>query len=183
MRIRYRVTIADLAELGIHQNEQMFGRRWFRISRWFGLLGGAIFLVIGWLSLFDFEHSQPYGVAPLFLFLAVIHLVTSVMLWSLRWILIGTLHRMNQDGRISGVLGDQELELTDDALILRNPFVESRIRFDAVHKMTSEGGHTFILTKLTSAYVIPHAAVTEGDAEAFVAALRAKLSEPRSAAD
>jgi hypothetical protein len=83
---------------------------------------------------------------------------------------------MFKEGANKTILGPHELELTESDLIERTPFGESRVRFQAIERVASEGSHTFIYLSAVSANVIPHHAVSEGDREAFVAALQAKLT-------
>ncbi len=176
MTLRYEVTIDDLAELAVHQNGQMFGRRWLAISRWLGLVVGCVFLALFGVSLVVFEGSGYPAIAPLFLLLALVNLTASIMLWTLRWFVTRSLRRMNKDGRIDGFLGEHELELADDALVLRNRFVESRIRDGSLFQVDARDGYTFVYTRLQLSIVIPHAGVTAGDPAAFVTALKQKLA-------
>ncbi len=72
------------------------------------------------------------------------------------------------------VLGSHELELHDDAFIERTPYNENRSAWGAIENIESTEGHTFIYVGTAQAHIIPHAKITEGDLNAFLADLGRK---------
>lgn len=181
MRTRYKVTLEDVAALGTHQLADVFNRRWDKPIGCMGLVVACFFLVLGVISTFDFEEDLHFISLLLCLTLAGMHVFAAVAMFTYpRWLTRITareLARMNKDGKISGVMGTQELELTEQGLVFRSEFVESCLRYEAVRRIESEVGHTYISTTLNTTFVIPHAKVTEGDPEAFADALRPKLPD------
>jgi hypothetical protein len=73
------------------------------------------------------------------------------------------------------VLGPHELELVGQELVERTPISESRTRLQAFERVVTEGGYTFVYLSAVTAHVIPHAAVRDGDPEAFVHALTQRM--------
>ena len=86
-----------------------------------------------------------------------------------------TMRRMLAEGANAGLLGPREMELDGDCLVVRTQAGESRTRLTAVERVASDGGRTYVYVSALSAHVIPHAAVTDGDPAAFVAALERRL--------
>lgn len=74
-------------------------------------------------------------------------------------------------------VGRHELELTADYLVERTPYSERRIPLGDVKEVGSVGDLSFISVEPGRGCVIPHLAVTEGGAEAFVAAVRTRVAE------
>jgi hypothetical protein len=83
--------------------------------------------------------------------------------------------RLLKEGANKAVLGSHELELVGDELVERTPFGETRMRIEAVERVVSDGGYTFIYVSAVGAHVIPHSAVSEGDPAAFVKTLRQRM--------
>jgi hypothetical protein len=76
-----------------------------------------------------------------------------------------------------GATGPHEMELVDDGLVERTPYSDVWVLLQAVQRIGSDGERTFIYTGPASGYVIPHRSVPEGELEAFVEAIRTRLSE------
>jgi hypothetical protein len=83
---------------------------------------------------------------------------------------------MYREGANKGAVGTHELELTGDEVVERTPFSELRTRLPAVERVVSDGGYTFIYVGTAMAHVIPHRAVSAGDPEALVQALKQRMS-------
>ena len=73
------------------------------------------------------------------------------------------------------LLGERELELTETSLRAKSQYGEGTLLLDAVEKVISTEKHTFIYVGTADAFVIPRAAVTEGDYDAFVEAVRQRV--------
>jgi hypothetical protein len=58
----------------------------------------------------------------------------------------------------------------------RTAFGESRTRLEAVERVVSDGDYTFIYISPVMAHVIPHAAVSEGNLEAFAEAIKERTA-------
>jgi hypothetical protein len=185
MKIYYRVTLEDVAAQGTHHIRQMFGRRWDKALGCLGLAVACFFLAIGGISYFAIDEEFYVTSLLMYLTLAGMNLFASIMTFTYpRWasrITVRELARMNKAGKISGLIGPQELELTEQGLVFRSRLVESCLKYEAVRLIESELGYTFISTTLSAAFVIPHAAVTEGDPVAFADVLRAKLPDGSAA--
>jgi hypothetical protein len=74
-------------------------------------------------------------------------------------------------------VGLHELELTDEDLVEKTPNSVRRIALEDVKEIDSVGDHTFLHTEPVRGCVIPHHAVTQGNVEAFVEAVRMRVSE------
>ena len=79
--------------------------------------------------------------------------------------------RMYSEGSNKGMLGEHELEITEDGIIERSPYNETRTAWGAVERIESTPDHTFIYAGSMMAHVIPHSRINEGDYKAFLAQL------------
>jgi hypothetical protein len=189
MKLRYDMSVEDLAAGHVHRVlRTTIARRPFLIL--FGSLIGCMWLpallmtVFGLLAFVE-DLSRTDILLAVLLFGGLTALVPLMMWWYPRLIRSTALDMqrlMRRKGENTGLLGLQEMELADRELIHRSEHAESRMRFTALVEVTTEAGYTFIITNSVSALTIPHAAVTEGDVEAFTAALKQKLADPALAA-
>jgi len=83
--------------------------------------------------------------------------------------------RLYAGGTNRGLAGPHDLELIGDELIERDPLGESRVKLQLIERVVTDKGYTFIYLSAVSAYIIPHAAVMEGDLAAFLKALKDQL--------
>lgn len=79
---------------------------------------------------------------------------------------------MYAEGLNRGLLGTHELELTEDGIIERSEVGEHKTTWQGIERIISTTEHTFVYVSALMAQVIPRNAVTEGDYDAFVDALR-----------
>lgn len=90
--------------------------------------------------------------------------------------------KLYSEGANKGVLGEHELELTGDDLIERTPYGEQRMQLQAIERVATAGGYTFIYLSAIMAFVVPQDAVLDGDYEAFVERIKqrtaARYAEP-----
>jgi hypothetical protein len=75
------------------------------------------------------------------------------------------------------ILCEHQLEVTDDGLIERNLFSESKIRWEAIERVERTETHSFVYVSAVSAHIIPHERILEGDCEAFVAQLQKRIGQ------
>jgi hypothetical protein len=62
-------------------------------------------------------------------------------------------------------------------LIERTRYSENRTALEAIEEVVSNGDYTFIYIGAVSAHVIPHDTVSEGNLDAFVEALKKRMSQ------
>ena len=188
MRIRYEVAFDDQIALVRYQTVLVgrtpFMRLLWPVVRW---LFPVIYLGVGVVLCAFAWPSPPDGLTIFFLVFAVLFsVIWLIVAWDFprfaRWTNTRMLRRWEHEWKENGTIGPQELELTADDLVRRNSFIKFRMRYSYVENMTTEGGHTFVLNTPSPAIVIPHAAVTEGDPEAFVAALRQRIADTSAVA-
>ena len=85
-----------------------------------------------------------------------------------------------------GVIGAQTAKVTENYLVFRSEYQESKVAWGMIHRIESTPTHTFLYTGKMQAYILPHHAVTEGSLPAFLKALGeryrpdAKLPAPDS---
>ena len=98
-----------------------------------------------------------------------------------------TFRKLYEEGLPRGEVGPHELELTDDLLVDRTAYSERRTPLQDFQGVASDGDRTFLFIGPLTAYVIPHRAVPAVDLEAFIDAIRIRMSEiafePRAEAD
>lgn len=180
MRIRYDVTLDDVVALNHHHiRHSPFVRRRMTFLRW--LLPGV--LLAYFLAVATVRSPTP----AMAVWMPAGWVAVSVV-WMLvfprlmRWKSARQVRQLYAEGKNQGMVGPHELELTGDELIHRSSVSESRLRCSAIERVDTDGGYTFLYVSATSAHIIPHAAVTEGDPEAFADAVRQKLADDPPAA-
>jgi hypothetical protein len=188
MRIRYEVTFDDQMALFQYQAVRVgrtpFMRLLWSMVRW---LFPVIYLGAGVVSCVLAWPSPPDGVTIFFLVIAILFSVVWLIVARdfprfARWTNTRMLRHWEREWTENGTIGPQELELTADDLVRRNSFIEFRMRYSYVENVTTECEFTFVVTTPSPTFVIPHAGVTEGDPDEFVAALRQKIAGTPSAA-
>lgn len=86
-----------------------------------------------------------------------------------------------QNGR-KGLVGERSLEITDEGLIERTLYNETKFAWASIHKIESTPNQTYIFTAPFEALIIPHNAIYEGDFRAFLTELKAKYDPNRTLA-
>jgi transglutaminase-like putative cysteine protease len=74
-----------------------------------------------------------------------------------------------------GMVGRQELEITETDLVTRSDKGSQSTRLSAIQGIVESPTHYFIYTSALGAYVV-RKSVVEGDLPAFIAALRSKCT-------
>lgn len=179
MKIRFETTIDDVVVLNrYHATHSPTSVRALRIWQGMPLILGLLATTV--LTLFTGSPESAIGCG-----------ITSIVLGG-AWVLVApyvyhakvarTVRAAMSEATNNGTIGPHELELTDGGLVHRNSYVESRVNYSILEPVVTDG-YTFIYMNALAAHLIPHAAVTEGDAEAFVTALRQKIAGTLSVAE
>jgi hypothetical protein len=82
--------------------------------------------------------------------------------------------RMYGEGKNRGLLGERQIELTDEGLIVRSEVGESKINWEGIEKISHSNDHTFVYTSALTAIIIPRKGIVAEDYERFVRALQEK---------
>lgn len=90
--------------------------------------------------------------------------------------------KLLREGRNKTFLCEHQLEITEDGLVTRTPYSESKASWEAIERIARTEAHTFVYVSAVSALVIPHDRVLEGDCEAFVSEVRKRMSRRAEAA-
>lgn len=61
-----------------------------------------------------------------------------------------------------GFIGDHEMELTEEGLIHRTAYTESKLAWGVIERIESTKEHTFIFVGTNAAIIIPHERITQG---------------------
>jgi hypothetical protein len=80
------------------------------------------------------------------------------------------------------LFGRQELELTEDVIIERNPVLESRILWRGIQFLEESDEHFYFFPMRCMAHIVPKSKVLEGDIRAFAARAKElwKAAHPES---
>jgi hypothetical protein len=92
-----------------------------------------------------------------------------------RWRVDRQARKLYAEGANKATVGPHELELVAGELIERTPLGESRVRLEVIERVVSENEYTFVYVGALQAAVIPHGAVSEGDLNSFIAALKGQM--------
>jgi hypothetical protein len=85
--------------------------------------------------------------------------------------------KLYSEGVNKSTLGEHELELTEGDLIERTLYGEQRTRLQAIERVVTDNGYSFVYLSAVMAHVIPHDAVLEGDYEVFIERIKQKTDE------
>ena len=80
--------------------------------------------------------------------------------------------KVYKSGNNKGVLGVHEMIVSDECLIEKTEFNDSKIQWNSINKIDSTTDHTFIFTGDLTAYTIPHKNIISGDYAQFVEKLK-----------
>jgi hypothetical protein len=168
MRIRYSNTLEDLVTFNRHYCDHSPTMRW-KFTLW-TKIAPAVVLPVAALA----TVTTGYG-AYLFAGSCLAAYMFFLMPGLMRWEHERTVRRLYTEGKDSFL--SHELELTPVALIERSAVGETLSRLESIERVESEGEYTFIYLTPITAHVVPRHGVTDGDYEAFVAALRQRLAD------
>jgi hypothetical protein len=164
MKIRYQIGLKDLAAFAqYHQEHEPEARR---VSRMFwGLI--ALFVLAGAASdaLRGSLSLLPWAIIFSVIFLIIFRLLRRTL--PARWA-----KRAYGDGSSTGAFGQHELELREDKLIERTDVGEAWNTLSSIHGIASTQNHTFIFLTSVSGHIVPRDAITEGDYDTFIRALK-----------
>jgi hypothetical protein len=172
VKIQYEVTVDDLVAFAFYQSSRTLRQRGKGAIAWGAIATlGLIAVTTALMGMQAALVMFPLAAVPIFFIFGMLFKAGfRPNTWS-------TLRRQYEELLPREATGPHELELGDDGLVQRTPYSELRTPFRDVEGISSDGERTFIHIKPASAYVIPHRIVPEGELEAFVEAVRMKLSE------
>ncbi|MBP3954212.1 YcxB family protein [Gemmata sp. G18] len=183
MRIRYENTIDDFVALARFHNDHSPAARRVRVrATWLFAVGVSAITAGVTFKMWEARHARGEGteawVAPLiFASIILISLIISLlrMPGGFRRQAERQARRMYAEATNKSVLGTRELELIGSELISRSSYAESRLRIEAVERVVTYDGYTLIFISATTAHIIPHDAVSEGDPERFAEAINSRI--------
>ena len=79
--------------------------------------------------------------------------------------------RCYKEGENKGTIGIHNLEILDTELQETNPAGNQAIKWSGIERVVSTPTHGYIYVSSNAAHVVPRASVTEGDYDAFMAAV------------
>jgi hypothetical protein len=172
VRIRYTMTLDDALALQRHHlRHSGTWRRQIAVSR---LVVLGVGVLMTWLVT---QAVTPLIVAAIPLACAVVGAIGLPRMIARRS--ERATRRMYAEGRNTSLFGSHEMELGEQTMNSRSDVGGSAIQYRAIEKIVSTDEHTFVYVSAVNAHVIPRKAVTEGDYDAFVAALRTKWDAVR----
>jgi hypothetical protein len=174
MKIRYENTLEDMIAFSrYHSKNSPMMQRSRMLMYW--VVGPLVIVVI--FGLFVVATGQDFlllsGAIALALYLAAVPFLITKVRTAFHDRLA---RRLYAEGANKGAYGPKQLELTEAGLIGRSEFSEATIAWPVVERVASTIDYTFIYFSAVAALVIPRAAVSEGDYEVFVEAVRQKVA-------
>jgi len=182
MKICYQVTLEDLVTFGVyHSNhspavQRMMKRYLYGVPLFLLIL--MIFFLLSVISSEDFDKKAFIVQTTLGIFFPIVFSVLWLVIWPKRFekSLARQYRKIYAEGSASGSVGPVELELTENAFVAINTTAETRLRYDAIEQIVTNGNYTYIFRNAFTAYVIPHEGITSGDLTAFIEALERRIS-------
>jgi hypothetical protein len=172
VKIRYEVTVDDLLAFAFYHSGRSLRRSRAGAIVWGGVATFGLFaLVTALLGRQAALVMLPLAVMP------VLFILGTLFMMGFRPNNARALRRQYEELLPRGATGPHEMELIEDGLVERTPHSEQWMLVRDVQGVSSDGERTFIYTGPASAYVIPHRSVPQGELEAFVEAVRMRLSE------
>lgn len=168
MKVRFERGIDDILAFNLYQRDHSRSvRRSSAQARWLvpAILAGAAVLI----GILTADVVTPMCVAiVLFVYIAVFPVWT-------RYASEKIVRRLYAEGSVERAFGTCELELADEGIIERTVFSQRYTAWPGIERVVSTEDHTFIYLNAAEAHILPWRAVTEGNYEAFVSALNARL--------
>lgn len=168
MKLHYRLTLEDVVAFNrYHFAHSPLMKR----NRMLGILVHImVLLMVGIIGSILLQEA-------LILIPALILLALSVFLHVPRQIrhFDKQVRKFYQEGSNKSLLGDKELELTETTLIETTTFGETRKNLYAIEKVVATDEYAFIYVSAVGAHIIPRAAVSKGDFDAFLATLQDRV--------
>jgi hypothetical protein len=163
MILKYRVTIDDLVAFNRHVCDALPSVKWAKWRAMF--LWPALILVWAFLmpTVNGFTRPMMCGFAG---FWFVLYLTFFRFSHSRR--LDRQIRQLYEGQNNEGVIGEHELEINPNELIERTDVNESRRAWRGIDRFVETDGYVFIFESSATAHVIPKAAISEGDIDAFV---------------
>jgi hypothetical protein len=96
----------------------------------------------------------------------------------LRWRYYRLARRLYAEGSNAAVLGDYEAVADEQGLIVTSPGGETRIKWQAVERVTLSSDHAFLYIAANQAVVLPRRSVQGGDFDNFIAFARNRIQGP-----
>jgi hypothetical protein len=173
MKIVYETTIDDMVAFNrYHFTHSRYVRRLRAAWVW-----GTSCAIVG-LGLISVVSDDP--LASKVVVVAVLVVIAGLNALFQSWFYPRNLDRhtrkMYKEGKNKGVIGHRELELNDSGLVSRSEIGASMVFIEAIEKVVSNEKYVFIYMSAIMAYVIPRDAVSEGNCDQFVEALRQRIS-------
>ena len=164
MQIRYELTLEDMAAFYEYYNKNDPQRKRERRRLYI-----AFIIVIAALVSLCFLPDP-----NILLMGGMAAVSTSVMLavwWLTKYGLKRRLRQLysGEDGR--GVIGTHRVEITDEGIIGRSEYSESKIAWGMITRIENTADHTFLFLGKAKGIVLPHHRITEGSLPAFLQTL------------
>jgi hypothetical protein len=175
VKIHYDVTIDDMIAWNVYHYGQSPA---MRRTRAFNVWCPPIVYMLMAAGLGLLMADEPIAAAVFAFPLVVISVLWVVMMPAyLRRALVRGVRKLYGEGTNKAVLGPREMEVTEDWLIVRTPYSESKSRYEIVEKVVRTDSYTFVYMSAVSAHPIPRAALGERDYEEFVQALEQRVAK------
>ena len=84
------------------------------------------------------------------------------------------IRRLKSEENTKLITGWRETAIERDGISMKSEIFEGKIAWAGLESIETEGQHTFLMTGATSAIIIPHEHIVEGDYRAFLAELGEK---------
>lgn len=169
MRLRYILELDDLVafhQFYIDTSPVVRKRRLTSVISF-----GVIFIALGLLR-WQLENS----IVPLVYFVVFAIVFTTWYWHASRKVKPKRVAKLYAKERNRGMFCQHELEILPDGLLERTPVGEQKTQFQGIDRIESTATHSFVFIGTFLAHVVPHAKVTEGDVDSFIATLKEKWS-------
>ena len=174
MKLTYSVNIEDLIIFNEYHSEHSpffrRARRNFQLNSSLSVLFALIFL--GYLA-----KSWIYPIVGAVFATAFALIAPSRFRKQIR----KAAERCYKEGENKGTIGIHSLEILDTELLETNPAGNQTIKWSGIERVVSTPTHGYIYVSSNAAHVVPRASVTEGDYDAFMAAVldRSTIKNPQ----
>jgi hypothetical protein len=159
MRVHYETTFDDLLAFNAYHNRQSPTARRVRL---FGTYLPPLILTVAVLPGFV-ETSGWLGF--FLLWLPLMGLLAFILAYLFRFVTKLQVRKMLQEGGTGSVIGERTVELSEEYLIDRGAYGESKVRWSNVERVEQTEDHLFLYTSAICAHIIPRRAFRDADRE------------------
>lgn len=168
MKLNFSLNEQDVINFNLYhfRNSKFTQRRLFFLRLLIPVWAVLVFL---FLNRSNLDLTSILWNSPLFAFGILWYFFSDKLYY---WRLKNNVKNLLKEGRNQGMIGVQNVELTDEALIVENESGVFKHVLKAIHRLEEGDGYLFLYVTSLSAFIVPLHVFQNSEKESFVSAIR-----------